>query len=254
MADDSISIEYELTLPNGERKRHVVQLDRVTMGLVNRPVEPLPEWTKLGFHQCPNCPLNPSQHSRCPAAVALVELVESFKNSISYDKADVVVRTPFRTYQKRASLQEVVTSLMGLYMVSSGCPILEKLRPMVFTHLPFATPEETFFRVVSMYLLAQFFRKKNGLTPDWELDDLLANCKDLNEVNATFGKRILKINTADASLNALVSLDCFAGLTGMSISNDFFDDIEGLFGGYLRETPADPADGAGDQAKRDAAA
>lgn len=252
MADDCMSIEYELTLSNGERKRHVVRLDRVTMGLVNRPAEPLPEWTRLGFHRCPNCPLNPSQHSRCPAAVALVEVVESFKNSISYEKADVVVRTPYRTYQKRASLQEVVTSLMGLYMVSSGCPILEKLRPMVFTHLPFATPEETFFRVISTYLLAQFFRQKKGLTPDWELDDLLTDCRNLNEVNATFGKRIMEINTADASLNALVSLDCFAGLTGMSISNDFFDDIEGFFAGYLRDK--EPDGGTSAQANRDAAA
>lgn len=238
MADDDLVIEYELTLSNGERKRHVVRLNRVSMGLVYKAAVPLPEWTRLGFNQCTNCPLNPAEHSHCPAASALVEVVESFKNSISYERADVVVRTPFRTYQKQASLQEVVTSLMGLHMVSSGCPILDKLRPLVFTHLPFASADETFFRVVSMYLLAQFFRWKHGLTPDWELDNLLTTCKDLNAVNVAFGKRIAGINTADASLNALVSLDCFAGLTGMSISNDFFDDIESFFAGYLKDVPA----------------
>ncbi len=238
MADDCIVIEYELTLSNGERKRHVVRLDRLTMGLASNVAGPLPEWTKLNFQQCPNCPLVPSEHPRCPAAAAMVEIVESFKNSISYEKADVVVRTPYRTYNKTASLQEVATSLMGLHMVSSGCPILGKLRPLVFTHLPFATADETFFRVVSMYLLAQFFRWKHGLAPDWELANLLATCRDLNAVNVAFGKRIVGINTADASLNALVSLDCFAGLTGMSISNDFFDDIESFFAGYLKDAPA----------------
>lgn len=238
MADDCIEIEYELTLSNGERKRHVVRLDRVTMALVSDGAGPLPEWTKLAFQQCPNCPLDPARHPRCPAAASMVAIVESFKNSISYEKADVVVRTPYRTYQKRASLQEVATSLMGLHMVSSGCPILGKLRPLVFTHLPFATADETFFRVVSMYLLAQFFRWKHGQTPDWELENLLATCKDLNVVNVAFGKRIVGINTADASLNALVSLDCFAGLTGMSISNDLFDDIESFFAGYLKDDPA----------------
>lgn len=238
MADDCIVIEYELTLQNGEQKRHVMRLDRVTMGLVKAVAEPLPEWTKLGFQQCPNCPLDPAKHARCPAAAAMVEIVESFKNSVSYEKAEVVVRTPYRTYNKTASLQEVATSLMGLHMVTSGCPILDKLRPLVFTHLPFATADETFFRVVSMYLLAQFFRWKHGLTPDWELEDLLTTCKDLNAVNVAFGKRIIGINTADASLNALVSLDCFAGLTGMSISNDFFDDIESFFAGYLKDAPA----------------
>ncbi len=238
MAEDCIAIEYELTLSSGERKRHVVRLDRLTMGLVSKIAEPLPEWTKLGFQQCPNCPLDPSKHARCPAAAAMVEIVESFKNSVSYEKADVVVRTPNRTYNKTASLQEVATSLMGLHMVTSGCPILDKLRPLVFTHLPFATADETFFRVVSMYLLAQFFRWKHGLVPDWELENLLATCKDLNAVNAAFGKRIAGINTADASLNALVSLDCLAGLTGMSISDDFFDDIESFFAGYLKGDPA----------------
>jgi hypothetical protein len=238
MADDSITIEYELTLPSGERKRHAVRLDRVTMASVSSVAEPLPEWTRLGFQQCPNCPLDPSKHQRCPAAVALVEVVDSFKNSVSCDKADVVVKTPNRIYQKQATLQEVATSLMGLHMVTSGCPILDKLRPLVFTHLPFATADETFFRVVSMYLLAQFFRWKQGLRPDWELKNLLVTCKDLNEVNIAFGKRIIGINTADASLNALVSLDCLAGLTGMSISDDLFDDIESLFAGYLKGDPA----------------
>lgn len=234
MAEDDIEIEYQLTLSNGERKRHVVRLERATMALLATAVEPLPEWTRLGFHQCPNCPLDPSSHPRCPAAVGLVEVVESFKNSISYEKADVVVRTPFRCYQKQASLQEVVSSLMGLHMASSGCPVLNKLRPMVSTHLPFATLEETLFRTVSMYLLAQYFRWKKGLAPDWELRELLNTCSDLNVVNVAFGKRILNINTADASLNALVSLDCFAGLTSMSISGEFFDGIESHFGAYFQ--------------------
>lgn len=238
MADDSIAIEYELTLSNGERKRHVVRLNRATMSLESSAAEPLPEWTRLGFQKCPNCPLDPVKHQRCPAAAAMVEIVESFKNSVSYEEADVVVKTPYRIYQKRASLQEVAMSLMGLHMVTSGCPILNKLRPLVFTHLPFATAEETFFRVVSMYLLAQFFRWKQGLVPDWELENLLTTCKDLNVVNIAFGKRIMGINTADANLNALASLDCFAGLTGMSISDDFFDDIEGFFAAYLDEDKA----------------
>lgn len=238
MADDCFAIEYELTLPNGERKRHIVRLNQVTMGLESTAAEPLPEWTRLGFQQCPNCPLDPAKHARCPAATAMVDIVESFKNAVSYEKADVVVKTPNRTCNKRASLQEVATSLMGLHMATSGCPILDKLRPLAFTHLPFASPEETFFRVVSMYLLAQFFRWKHGLKPDWELEDLLETCKDLNIVNVAFGKRIAGINRADASLNALVSLDCLAGLTGMSISNDFFDDIESFFAGYLKDAPA----------------
>ena len=242
MSNDRIAINYELTLSNGERKCHVVHLDSVSMTLLPTACEPLPEWTHLGFHQCPNCPLDPSTHPRCPVAAGLVEVVESFKNSTSYEMADVVVQTPNRTYQKRASLQEVVSSLMGLHMASSGCPILNKLRPMLSMHLPFASAEETLFRTVSMYLLAQYFRWKKGLAPDWELRELLATCDELRVVNIAFGKRIMNINTADASLNALASLDCFAGLTGMSISDDFFDDLEPLFAAYFTDSPPNPGE------------
>jgi len=238
MADGTIAIEYSLTLPNGEQKHHAVRLDTATMALRTNPVEPLPEWTQLGFHQCPNCPLKPSTHTHCPVAVGLVEVVESFKNCLSYEVVDVTIRTPNRSYQKRASMQEVVSSLMGLHMASGGCPILDKLRPMVATHLPFATIAETLYRTVSMYLLAQYFRSKRGQTPDWEMRELVVNCDDLTKVNVAFGKRILNINTSDASLNALVTLDCFAGLTGMSISENYIDEIETLFEAYLKQDPA----------------
>ena len=169
--------------------------------------------------------------------MGLVEVVESFKNRLSHEVVDVTIRTPNRSYQKRASMQEVVSSLMGLHMASGGCPILDKLRPMVATHLPFATIEETLYRTVSMYLLAQYFRSKRGQTPDWEMQDLVSDCEDYTMVNLAFGKRILNITTSDASLNALASLDCFAGLTGMSISQNFLDEMEILFAAYLKQVP-----------------
>jgi hypothetical protein len=239
MADDFVEIEYSLTLQSGERKCLVVRLDSATGVLRTAKKKPLPAWTRLGFHQCPNCPLNQSTHTHCPVAVGLVDVVESFKNCVSHEVVDATVKTPNRTYQKRASLQEVVASLMGLHMASGGCPLLDKLRPLVLTHLPFASVEETLYRTVSMYLLAQYFRGKRGLAPDWEMQDLVANCEDLTAVNIAFGKRILNINTCDANLNALVGLDCFSGMTGMSISQGFVDEsLEGLFEAYLKPGPA----------------
>ena len=35
----------------------------------------LPSWTALEFHQCDNCPLAAEDHERCPAAMALVDLL-----------------------------------------------------------------------------------------------------------------------------------------------------------------------------------
>jgi hypothetical protein len=238
MADEFIEIEYSVTLQSGELKRHVVRLDSATGALQTAVKKSLPAWTELGFHQCPNCPLNQSTHKHCPVAVGLVDVVESFKNCASYEVVDVTVRTANRTYQKRTSLQEVVGSLMGLHMASGGCPLLDKLRPLVVTHLPFASVEETLYRTVSMYLLAQYFRWKRGLVPDWEMQGLVANCESLASINVAFGKRILSINTCDANLNALVGLDCFSGMTGMSISQGFVDEsLEALFEAHLKPGP-----------------
>ncbi len=234
MADEPIAIEYWLSLQNGDQQRYVVRLEADTLALCSRPAGPLPEWTRLSVRQCPNCPLDPARHSRCPVAVGLVDVVEAFKNRVSHEVVDVKVITPSRTYCKRVSMQEVVGSLMGLHMASGGCPILDKLRPMVATHLPFATAEEAVLRMISTYLLAQHFRAKRGLAPDWELQQLVADCEDFNVVNTAFGQRLQSINTLDASLNALVGLDCFAGLTGMSISENYLDEMEGLFAAYRR--------------------
>lgn len=234
MAADTVLIEYSLKLKSGEQKRHQIHLDSATMALRNPPPAALPEWTRLGFHQCSNCPLSAACHSHCPVAAGLVEVVDSFKNSLSHELVDVTVQTPQRTYAKRAPFQDVVRSLMGLHMAASGCPILDKLRPMVHTHLPFATMEETLYRAVSMYLTAQYVRWKKGLKPDWELRELVANYEAISIVNVAFGKRILSINTLDANLNALASLDCFAGMASLAIPENYLDEIEHLFEAYLK--------------------
>jgi len=104
----------------------------------------------------------------------------------------------------------------------------------VQTHLPFATVEETTYRVVSMYLLAQYFLYRRGRPADWDLEGLVRLCEDINQVNQAVAERILSINPQDASLNALVNLDCFATLTALSIERDSLKDLETLFGAYLK--------------------
>lgn len=231
--ENTVTIEYVLGGAEARPERHCVRLDATTLALQVPLRETLPEWTRLGFRQCPNCPLDPAKEERCPVAVALVDVVESFKNRVSHEVVAVTVTTPHRSYSKRVSLQEVVGSLMGLHMASAGCPILDVLRPLVATHLPFSTADETVFRTVSMYLLAQHLRQRRGLSPDWTLQGLVTTCQDVAQVNLAFGQRLLSINTLDASLNALVNLDCFAGLTGLSISENDLDDLAGLFSAYL---------------------
>jgi hypothetical protein len=120
-------------------------------------------------------------------------------------------------------------------MVTSGCPIMDKLRPMVRTHLPFAKIEETTYRLASMYLLAQYFVQLHGGRPDWELRQLVGLCDDIGKVNQGFSRRLLSINPRDASLNGLASLDCFTMSAAFAIDRDHLSELEAMFRPYWEE-------------------
>ena len=224
---------YQFTFPNGHIKKFDVRLDPETLNLLDPPRGRHSEWTRLSYHQCENCPLHESQSPQCPAAANLESVLDFFKDMLSYEEVDVEITTPARTYKKHTALQMALSSLIGVYMVTSGCPILDKLRPLVRTHLPFATLEETTSRAVSMYLMVQYFLKKRGKEPDWELKNLARIYEDVKTVNKFFHKRIAKIHIQDAGLNALVHLDCYARFTNTLLLEDDLHEIEKLFSVYL---------------------
>ena len=233
--DDKIhTIEYEFKLRDGQVKKFTVRLQKPSLQFVSENTSTVRQWTKLTHHQCSNCPLTPESHPHCPIAANLVDVIESFKDSLSIEEAEITIRSESREYHKRSTVQYGIGSMMGLYMVTSGCPIMDKLRPMVYTHLPFSTLEETLFRAISMYLLAQYFRQQDGKIPDWKLDDFTKIYEDIATVNQSFTKRLLSINPRDASLNALVGLDCFASIAAFSTVEDNLKEFETLFAAYLQ--------------------
>ncbi len=227
-----ITFRYIFTFPDGRQDVFVIQLDGNTVDLLQEPQKELPEWTRLGVSQCPNCPLAEQEHPRCPAAVSLVGIVERFGRSLSIEQVEVRLETEARTFVKRASLQEAVSSLIGLYMVTSGCPIMGKLKPMARYHLPFSTLEETRYRVLSMYLLAQYFIAKRGRSPDWEFKELIRLYEEIQTVNSHFFKRLAQTDVEDASLNAIVRLDAFAGSIAFTVDQQLLEELERLFRSY----------------------
>ena len=232
-ANKSFTLRYIFSLANGVDKEFTIRLDGKSLSALPAKKKSYPEWTELKFHQCPTCPLTPEQHKFCPIAVNLVDVVEFFRDSLSHEQADVLVETEARGYTKRTTLQEGVSSIVGIYMVTSGCPVMDKLRPMVRTHLPFATVEETMYRVLSMYLLAQYFLSKRNKEPDWELKKLVNIYADIATVNKHFRERLSAINVNDATVNALVNLNCFADFTAFSIEENRLEEIELLFQAYF---------------------
>jgi hypothetical protein len=233
MSREKLCFKYRFVLPDGSEKEFPVELDPGTLGLMNIPEGPYPGWTALGHNQCPNCPLDADKHEHCPAAVSLVDAVDFFRDSISHEQADVFVESPAREYHSRISMQEGLSSLVGLSMAASGCPHLGRLKPMARFHLPFAGEEETIYRVVSMYLAAQYFRHRRGGEPDWEMKDLVKMYDEIRVVNRHFVRRLSGLDIKDASLNAIIKLDCFAISVGFSINQNMIDDMEYLFAAYF---------------------
>ncbi len=228
---NTLYISYRIRFDDGREETFRADLDPDSLDLIaDAPAEP-PEWTALGFNRCPNCSLDPAEHPSCPVALNLRDLIEFFKDSKSFDEVEVIIETPQRNYHKRVQLQTVASSLMGIYMVTSGCPVLNKMRPMVETHLPFAVWQETCYRIISMYLMAQYFRKKSGAAPDWDIERLVEFFNDVYEVNNAFFNRLnaVKFEDGDASLNAVSILNAGINITGMSIEVDDLAHWEKLF-------------------------
>jgi len=230
-----VKIRYRFVLNGGGEKTFELRFDPKTLALQRDDKKTPPDWTRLDNEKCPNCPLSEAEHPHCPAALSLVDVIEEFKDGISFTEADISIMTEQREFRRRAPLQTGISGLIGVVMATSGCPILAKLRPMVATHLPFANIHETMYRAISMYLTAQYFVYKKGRAPDWDMKDLVKIYDAISTVNRQFSKRLRTIKIEDASLNALVSLDCFAAMTVDSIMDSSLQEIEGLFHAYLQD-------------------
>lgn len=230
--DNLIVMTYMFTFPDGKKKNFDIKLDIKTLQLQLGQKAAPPSWARLKFYGCPNCPLDPMKFSNCPIAENLVEMIAFFRDIASYDKVHVFIDSSERSYSKHTSVQAAMSSLLGIYMVTSGCPVMEKLKPMVRFHLPFASIEETAYRVMSMYLLAQYFRAKRGQDPDWEMKDLVKMYEEIRIVNESFSKRLLQAKANDASVNALVILDVFANYLMFALDKKMLDEIERLFESY----------------------
>ncbi|MEK9149673.1 MAG: hypothetical protein AAB267_06475 [Candidatus Desantisbacteria bacterium] len=223
---------YIFNLGNGKEKEFHVRLNAETLNCIQPKEIVNPEWTRLEYSQCRNCPLTVSQYEFCPIAANLVEPIAFFKDSISYEKADVLVKTKERDIFGKTTIQKGLSSLIGIYMVTSGCPIMEKLKPMVYQHLPFASPEETVYRATSMYLLGQYFLNKEGKEADWELKGLVKIYEKIRIVNEDICKRLRDAASEDASVNAVVILNVFVDMLSFSIERGL-NRLKHLFSSYL---------------------
>jgi hypothetical protein len=210
MSDDPLLFDYTFNFENGRQLHFPIKLDPVHLTLLNDNTEQTADWARLENHQCKNCTLKPETHPYCPIAKNLVGILSEFNDVYSFEQVEVIIKTRERTYSKTCGVQSGLGAMLGIYMVSSGCPIMSKLKPMVRFHLPFASVEETISRSVGSYLLNQFFNHKAGKKADWDLDGLKQSYKEIQTVNYAMAGRLRSISAKDANVNALIILDIFA--------------------------------------------
>ncbi len=228
---DSFNIDYRFWFENGKEILFSVTIDSESLLLETSSYKKT-DWAKLDSFKCPNCTLSRDKNEYCPLALSLHKILLSFSDVQSTEIADVFVKTEERIYHKKIAVQRGLSSLLGVIMPTSGCPILGKLKPMVKFHLPFATAEETEFKVYSTYLFAQYLKMKKGDKPDWEMSGLQKIYNDISVVNHHITNKIRELSKKDANLNAVVILETFSGFVSMSLMEMDFSHLEKYFEGF----------------------
>lgn len=230
--ENDLRITYTFTFASGTKKTFPLLLDKTELSLRTGKTADLPLWVILNYHQCENCPLDASRQQYCPVAVNIAGIVEEFKDFVSHEKARVAVMVEERIYAKDTTVQQGLTPLLGIIMTTSGCPVMEQLKPMVRFHLPFASLTETVFRMSTMFLMAQFLRVLEGKSAVWSLDGLTKVYTEVGKVNRDFALRLRVAAKKDANVNALVNLDCFATMVPLA-ADDTLREIRPYFKSYL---------------------
>lgn len=227
-------IRYYFRMPDNSRVDFNLELDTINLELRGNIPKDLPDWTKLGFHQCSICPLDIDTDPYCPLATNIVNVVQGFDGLISYDTIEVEVITDERRITQRTTVQKGISSIMGLIIATCGCPHTSFFKPMARFHLPLASGQETIFRATSMYLLAQYYLKKEYRIADFELEGLRRIYNNIQIVNIAIAERLRNATLSDSSINAIVLLDSYAQVLPLAIDKSI-DEIRHLFQPFLKQ-------------------
>lgn len=210
-----IRILYRFLRDNNAPQELEVRIDEATLLSNPGTPEPYPSWTEMGALTCEGCNC---QSTHCPIAVRLVRPLAMFRDIISYEPVTVEVETEERFYRKEMDMQQGLSSLFGLLMATSGCPSMATFRPMARYHLPFATFEETFFRVSGTYLLRELLSNSTDITRQSAIEGLNCVYQQVGRVNESVMRRLRASDgeMADSSPNAIALLAAFSGLVPLT--------------------------------------
>lgn len=222
-----LSYKYNFKFTDGVEKNFEIIIDENNYSLKSNWNTDYPDWTEMKNFRCAHCTLG-AEVKYCPLALTLVKPLKEFCHSFSFEKVEVTVETNYRDYHVHTSLQIGVSSMLGILMVTSGCPVMRNLKSLVKFHLPFASLEETQVRVFSLYLLSQYVKWRQGESPDWEMKNLYKIYDDIRLLNFNVAKKIAAIETKDTNINSLVILNNFAEYATLTLDEKTLEELENL--------------------------
>lgn len=211
------TIRYTLTFEDASSVECVIDTER-TGSMAS--TAPAPEWTRLTHHQCSNCPLSAQQHTHCPAAQDIAKIVERFSEAPSHKAVHVQAEVLERIHSRHTDLQTALQSVLGLMLATSACPVLTRMKGPARLHMPFATLDETLFRMVGAYFIGQYRRARQGEEPDWSLQSLADFYAQVQTVNQHLKKRLDAMAGSEAHLNAIVSLMSVSMMVSFSLDRN----------------------------------
>lgn len=213
-----MTVTYEFELEGGQKYRVEVGEDGV-VGNTGKDAQH-PAWTQLENGKCHACTLDAQTHPHCPVALQIERVAGTFSKILSVSRVKVTVLTERRNYVWTCDAQGALTSLYGLIMARSACPMLSRMRPLADTHLPFSTAEESLTRVVGSYLIKQHFLYEEGkVAPDWGLAGVIRLYEELEGVNKDLVMRLRAASEADSNLNAVVSFHALSGVFAIGLKD-----------------------------------
>ncbi len=228
----TFTITYNFTLPDNTQEVFDLVFDENNIEIINDCSEAPPPWTELEHHQCPHCPFAAADQPFCPVALNLIPAIDRFDHLMSFDKMVVNVISSERQVTYQTSAQEGISSLMGLLIAGSSCPVTHFFKPMARFHLPFASRDETLWRAAATFLLARFFADNGLQASDMNLQGLVRIYDDVTILNDYMVERVRSATSKDSAVNALVHLDVFAKFLTPPLE-DALNQIRPIFQPYL---------------------
>jgi hypothetical protein len=224
-------IRYRFDLPDGSSESLDFEFDATDFRLLKAAPAAPPFWTQLNFCRCQNCPLDERASPHCPAALQMASAVDPLKSLVSFDTVGVTVIDAERTVHAQISVQQAMSSVLGLIMATAGCPWTDYLRPMARFHLPFANEAETVYRSICMFLLARELVAADRPSGFAALEYLY---KNLHVVNRDMSRRLGAATKTDPARNAIALLDAYTTLLPAAIECSL-EELKPLFGAW--QTP-----------------